>query len=59
MNIFPSARTYIDRGLDADTISINTQQASNGLRVSLQLLLMSLFIIIIIIIIINNINKKQ
>lgn len=29
MNIFPSARSYIDRGLDGNTLSIKTQQASN------------------------------
>ena len=64
MNIFPSARTYIDRGLDGDTIIINRQQASNGLRELLQLLqlLLSLFmmmIMIIIIIIIIIIKKKK
>jgi len=59
VNIFPSARTYINRGLDGETISINMQQASNGFRMSLQLLLMSLFMMMIMMIIIIMMKKTK
>ena len=59
MNIFPSGRSYIDRGLYGDTISIKTQQASNDLRESLQLLLMLLFVMMMMIIMMQKKKKKK
>ena len=59
MNIFPSGRSYIDRGLYGDTISIKTQQASNDLRESLQLLLMLMLLFVMMMMMIIMMQKKK